>query len=316
MRSLLSQNSIPAILIFTVISLLMVLAITFYVAQAKKKAGLNILYLLLSAIFIGIIGIRATAINNPFYFYIVIMVWNLLFGLIHVFLSKKILVWPGEEAIGWRLLFAVATVIAGFAGLLTFMQFVDYDFLVLYNLSAIMTFLIPTLIQYAYETFLNIPQKIFLAIKPWIYNRGGELRFKSDEISHFFLIKYRLSVVTGGEIIDSAPMRAPGNLRLGDYFNATLEGYKVTRGTHTIEVRDLSNKNLSWFFFLHDGKSPDRMLDPNKTFIECGLTDPVYFGNSGPDEIEAITDKADSEGKSVTILCKRELEYKSQLLQP
>jgi hypothetical protein len=56
------------------------------------------------------------------------------------------------------------------------------------------------------------------------------------------------------------------------------------------------------------------MIDPNKTFIELGFTNPVYYGNASTDQIEDITKQADREGKAYTIICKREHEYKSQLM--
>lgn len=315
MKSLLTTSPIPFIFLFTIVALVLVLLLTFYVEKAKKKTGLNFIYMLVSGIFIGIVGIRASAINNPFYFYMVVLCWNLISGTIHFFLSDKILGWTKNAAIGWRLVFSLAIVSAGFAGLLTFMQLVDYEFLVLYNFSAVLTFFIPLTLVYAIECYLLIPQKVFLQQKPWIYNRSNDLVFKSDEISHFFLIKYRLAVQTGGESIESLSMRAPGNIKLGDYFNSTLEVYKVTQGRHSIETRDRSNNSLGWFFFLSDGSATGRMLDPNKTFIELGFTNPVYFGNSNPEVIETITKQAEVEGKNFTVICTRELEYKSQLMK-
>lgn len=315
MKSFLTTNAIPAIFFFTIIALVLVLILTFYVEKAKKKTGLNFIYMLVSGIFIGIVGIRASAINNPFYFYLVVLCWNLLSGTIHFFLSDKILGWTKTEAIGWRLLYSLAIVFTGFAGLLTFMQLVDYNFLLMYNLSAVLSFFIPLTLVYAIECYLLIPGKVYLQEKPWIYNRSSDLVFKSDEISHFFLIKYRLAVQTGGELIESQSMRAPGNFKLGDYFNATLEVYKVTQGRYSIEVRDRSNNSLGWFFFLSDGSANGRMLDPNKTFLELGFANPVYFGNSNPEAIETITKQAEAEGRNYLIICMRELEYKSQLMK-
>jgi hypothetical protein len=315
MKSLLSTSAIPAIFLFTIIALVLVLLLTFYVEKAKKKTGLNFIYMLVGGLFIGIVGIRASAINNPFYFYLVVLCWNLISGTIHFFLGDKILGWTKTEAIGWRLVYSLAIVFTGFAGLLAFMQLVDYNFLVMYNLSAVLTFFIPLTLVYAIECYMLIPQKVYLQQKPWIYNRSSDLVFKSDEISHFFLIKYRLAVQTGGESIESLSMRAPGNIKLGDYFNSTLEVNKVTQGRHSIEARDRSNNSLGWFFFLSDGSATGKMLDPNKTFIELGFTNPVYFGNSNPEAIETITRQAEAEGKNYLINCTRELEYKSQLMK-
>ncbi|MCX6270825.1 MAG: TssN family type VI secretion system protein [Bacteroidetes bacterium] len=316
MRSILFSGSIPFVILFTIIALILLLIITFYVGKAKSKTGKNLLYMGVGGILIGIVGIRASWLNNPFYFYIVVMTWNFLMGLLHHFLSGRILGWTKTEAIGWRILYAMAVVFTGFAGLLMFVRIVDYDFFLIYNFSAVLTFFIPLLFSYAIESYLGIPAKIFVAQKPWIYNRSGGLQFKADEISHFFIVKYRLSAQCEGEgMFESLPMRAPGNLKLGDYYNATLEGYKVNQGVHQLEIRDKSNNPHPWYFFLADETPKGRMLDPNRTFLELGFTNPVYFGNSSPEEIENITMQADRDKKAYVIICKREPEYKSQLMK-
>jgi len=314
-NSFFTKSSLAPIFLFTIIALILILIITFYVEGAKKKTGLNIIYLMVAGLFIGIVGLRAHALNNPFYVYMVVLIWNLIFGVLHIFLSGKILEWPKTEPFGWKLLFAAAIVITGFAGLLTFMKMVHYDFNnVGYNLSAVLTFFIPLLFVYAFECYTQIPAKLYFTQKSWIYNKNTELQFRADEISHFFIIKFKLTVQVGGETIISLPMRAPGNIKLGDYFNSTLECYKVTRGTYSIEVRDHSNNYLGWYFSFAEGKNAGKLLDPNKTLLECGLTSPVYFGTAGTEEIESITNQADGEGKSYLINCLREAEYKSQLL--
>jgi len=249
-KSLFTTHSVPMILLFAIFSIICMLIITYFVQSAKKKIGINLIYILISGIFLGIVGIRATALNNPFYFYLVILCWNLLAGGLHAYLSVKILVWPREESFGWRLLFAFAIVLIGFSVLLTFMRIVDYNFLVLYNFSAVLIFFIPITFIYALEAYQFIPPKIYLPQKPWIYNKSNELQFRSEDISHFFIIKYSLSAQAGGEVIESMPMRAPGQIKLGDYFNSTLENYKVNQGRYSVEVRDRSNNYYGWYFFL------------------------------------------------------------------
>jgi hypothetical protein len=309
------MQAVPAILIFTVLSLVMVLIVTYFVAEAKKRMGIVLLYLLISGIFIGIVGIRASSLDNPFYLYVIVMIWNLIFGVIHYYLSRKLLIWPQKALFGWNLLFAGAIVFMGFAWLLTFLKWDEYDLMIYYNFSATLTFFIPMLLWYSFECYTNIPEKKFLPKNIWVYSKNSELQFRGDDISHFFVVKYRLAAYSGGEVIDSLPMRAPGHIRLGEYFNSTLECYKMTQGRYSIEVKDPNNNYLGWYFFLSDGKGVEVLLDPGKTLLECGFTNPVYFGNSNPEEIENTTNKADREGKAYLIICKRVLEYQNQLLQ-
>jgi hypothetical protein len=316
MYKLLTTESPLGIIIFTILALVMVLVLTFKVEKAKKKAGLNFVYMFVGGLFLGFVGIRAKAIDNLFFFYMVVLFWNLIAGTIHIFLADRILEWTKTEHIGWRLLYSLAIVLTGFAVLLTFMEVNDYtsNYWRFYNLSAVFTFFIPMGILYCIESYMLIPQKVFLRQKPWIYNRSQNLQFKSDEISHFFIIKYKLTAQTGAEVIESLPMRAPGNIKLGDYFNSTLEVNKVTQGRYTVETRDSSNNSYGWFFFLSEGNSNDaKMIDPNKTFLELGFTNSVYFSDSNPDAIEAVTRQAEGDNKCYTISCKREIEYKSQL---
>jgi hypothetical protein len=313
MKSIPTSSSIPLIFVFTILALVLVLILTFKVEQAKKKTGVSFVYLLFAGIFIGLVGLRAVALNNPFYLYMVILFWSLLAGIIHVLISDRVLVWTKSTAFGWRIMYAIALIFSGIAAMMGFMQLMGYDFMILYNLSATLTFLIPLTLIFSIDCYLQIPQKVFIQQKPWIYYRSSDLQFKSDEISHFFIIKYHLTSQTGGEVIESLPMRAPGNIKLGDYFNSTLEVNKVSQGRYSVEVRDRTNNSYGWFFFLSDRSNQEKMLDPNKTFLELGFTNPVYFGDSNPEVIETITRQAEREGKFFLITCKREPEYKSQL---
>jgi hypothetical protein len=305
---------VPPILICTVLAMILVLIITFYVESAKKKMGANLIYLFISGIFLGIVGIRAnTWLGNIFYVYLVVLIWNLIAGILHIFLSKKILEWPATEPIGWRFLYALAIVFVGFSMLLTFMAIDKYSYKNWYNISAVLTFFIPLFLVYAYECYLLIPPRIYLPQKPWMYFKSSTLSIDPSEV--IVILKYRLTSETGKEVIDSQPMRAPASIKLGDFFNATLECYKVTQGRHNIEVRDRSNNYLGWFFFLSDGRTVGKILDPNKSLIELGFTNTHVFGPSTIEEIEYVTNQKDREGQSYIIVCKREHEYKSQLMR-
>jgi hypothetical protein len=315
-NKILSFHTPTFIILFFIVALILVLIISFYLENAKKMMGINMLYLAIAGIFIGIVGLKGKALGSPFYVYMVVLCWNLIAGIIHMILSGKILKWPATESFGWRILLATAIVMIGFATLLSFMKMVGYNSFLFYNLSAVTTFYIPILLVYTYETYLVIPPRIYLAHKPWMYNRSETLELNIEEISNFLVIRYRLTSQTGHEFIDSLPLRAPASMKLGSYFNATLEDYKVTQDRYTIEVKDKGNNYLGWYFFLSDGKTVGQILDPNKTFSELGLTKTIYFGRSTKEEIENLTREADRDGKSYLLVCKREQEYKSQLLKP
>lgn len=313
MNSLLTPN-LGIIFLFTVLAMVIVLLITVLLPAAKRKTGLNFVYLLIAGILIGSIGILARHIDNAFYFYLVLLFWYSVFGSVHVILFDKILEWPSGEKIGWRLLYTFSIVLSSLASLLSFMQLGKYDFMNFYNISASTVFFVPLLLVFSFECYLLIPAKVFLEQKPWIYNRTQELIFRNDEVSGFYLIKYRLTPYTGGDRFDSLVMRAPNNIKLGDYFNSTLEVQKVRQGHYSIESRDQSNKSYGWFFFLADGSVNGRMLDPNKNMQELGFTKSVFYGHASSEQIDKITKQAEQEGKCYTIICKREHEYKSQLV--
>jgi hypothetical protein len=269
--------------------------------------------MLTGGILIGVAGLFAKMIGNPFYFYLVVLFWLLITGTVHMYLFDRLFEWSRSEPVGWRLLFTLAVVLAGMAGLVSFMQLNGYRDMAMYNLIAAFAFFVPFMLVYSFECYLMIPRKVYIQQKPWVYNKNNELKFRTDDVSHFFLIKYKLTAQTGGERIESLVMRAPGNLKLGDYFNSTLEIDKVKQDRYMIETRDRSNKNFGWFFFLADGSANGRMLDPNKTFLELGFTNQVYYGSASPEQIDNNTRQAEREGKSNIILCKREHEYKSQI---
>ncbi len=313
MKSLLTPN-LGIVFLFTVIAMVLVLLITVFLPSAKRKTGPNFIYLIVAGVLIGSIGILAKHIDNAFYFYLLLLSWYSVLGSLHVILFDKFLVWPSEEKIGWRLLFTLGVVLSSQASLLSFMQLGKYDLMNFYNISASTAFFAPLLLVYAFECYILIPAKVYLEQKPWIYNRTQELVFRNDEVSGFYLIKYRLTPYTGGERFDSLVMRAPNNIKLGDYFNSTLEVQKVRQDRYNIETRDQSNRNCGWFFFLADGSVNGRMLDPNKNLQELGFTKSVFYGHASSEQIDKITNQAVREGKCYTIICKREHEYKSQLV--
>jgi len=314
MKSIFNPN-VGVIFVFTILAMALVFLITVFVQKAKKKTGLCFTYILIGGIAIGIVGFSAKFIDNAFYYYLVLVFWFLIIGTLHVFLFDKLLEWPRSEAVGWRLLYTFACILAGTAVMLSFMQLTGYKLMPFYNLTAAFSFFIPFMLVYSFECYLAVPQKVFIQQKPWVYNKNTELQFRNDDVSNFFLVKYRLAAQTGGERIESLSMRCPGSIKLGDYFNSTLEVSKVKQNRYNIETRDRSNKNFGWFFFHADGSANGRMLDPNKTLLELGFTNPVYYGNSSsPEQIDEITRVAEHEGKSYIILCKREHEYKSQIM--
>ncbi len=309
--------NLPLILIFSILGLLLMLLITFRLPSAKKKTSQNLIYLLVGGILLGIVGLAADEINNLYLFYILVMVWNLILGGVHYYLSGKLLEWPKNEPIGWSILLSLATVLIGYSALLSFIKMGDWrlpNYFVFYHMSATLTFLIPLFLMFAIECYLAIPEKIFLQ-KPWIYRQGGELEWDPNQVTQFILLRYQLAPQTGSQPIESLPMIAPQDFRLGDYFNSTLEYYKVTQDQYDIEVRDRSNIPLGWYFFLSDGSPTGRFLDPNKTFVELGLKNVIYFGMSNESEMQQIINRHDREGKSYMIICKREAEYKAQILK-
>ena len=317
MKTFSNPFNLTITLIFAIIGLLLILLITFFVANAKKKTSLNAIYVLVGGILIGIVGLRASAINNLFYFYMIIMIWNLITGGLHVYLSGKFLEWPKTEPVGWSFLFALAIVLIGYSMMLTFMKIFPWQLppvFIIYYLSAVLTFFIPLSMVFAIECYQAIPERIYLQ-QAWIYRKGPELEWEPNQVSHFVVVRYQLTSKTGGKTIESFPMIAPQDFRLGDYFNSTLEYSSVTQNQYDIEVRDHSNVPLGWYFFLADGSSTGRFLDPNKTFLELGLKNLLFLGQSNEEDIENLKSRHDREGKSYTIICIREHEYKSQLLK-
>ena len=269
MKTFSNPFNLTITLLFAIIGLLIMLLITFFVANAKKKTSLNVIYVLVGGIFIGIVGLRAAAINNIFYFYMIIMFWNLFAGILHVYFSGKFLEWPKTEPVGWSVLFALAVVMIGYSMMFTLMKIFPWQLpqiFVWYYLSAVLTFFIPLTMVFAIECYQSIPARIYLQ-QAWIYKKGPELEWDPNVVSHFVLVRYKLTTQTGGQTIESLPMIAPQDHRLGDYFNSTIEYFKVTQDQYNIEVRDRSNNSLGWYFILADGSSSRRFRTRIKPFL-------------------------------------------------
>ena len=209
MKTLSNPFNLSIILLWSILGLLILLLVSYLVPEARKKTSINALYVVGAGIFLGIVGLRADAINNLFFFYLVIVIWNLIAGSLHVFLSGKFLEWPKTVPFVWGFLFALALVLIGFSVLLSFMKIVSYQlpsFFVYYYLSATLTFFIPMSMAYAYECYMEIPAKKYLP-PPWIYKIGPELNWDRTQVYQFVVLKYKLSVQSNGPMIISLPGR-------------------------------------------------------------------------------------------------------------
>jgi hypothetical protein len=253
-----------------IIGLLVASVLIFSILLAKeegvrKKKGLAILYILIAGLFIGILGFFQYfgLKEKPFYFFIVLQLFILAIGIIHIRILKKTLSWTSNESIIGEFLVTLNTAVAGgFFLLLTFSLLGANEFSLL-MLSALVWFFVPFFFIKSMDFYLTIPERIY---KTWSYPIDNPIPDPTDsELASPMVISFEFQKKVNQEDFTIFRAKAPKDIQFGKLFYFFINDYNSRHPESTIEV---SSKSIPfpWVFqFKPKLFARFSYLDPDET---------------------------------------------------
>ena len=228
--------------------LMMNLSKRFASLSGARQRKQNI-YLLVSALIIGIIGITAhqAVFGDPTIFMIVYQVLFLALGMLHVHLLKK---WfPVEEKKSFWLNFVFTLCVCLFGFILFVFAFryfnrEGYQYLMA---ASILCFLIPLLIYQVFLKAIAIPPHRF---KQWFYPVYQRVEEPEDsQLKNMFILTFRFQKKLTDPYLTSFRAKAPANMGFGNLFYYFINDYNERHPDDKIEFLDERGEPQGWTFY-------------------------------------------------------------------
>jgi hypothetical protein len=254
------------IVLFLVIGLI-VLGFVLKNKEVKRSLFRSLLYVVLSGAILGVGGLLGNhnLVHLSYHLiYILLCVWMLAFGILHVFLIHKILPWPGEEVYGTELLYSI--LIAAFGGvfLILLFLFIGFNFYIGIYLITLLLFVLPYIFYGVLRRYMNIPVKI---LRKWYYPIDKHIEDPSDrEMEMPFVVGFEFRKKNGDKNMTTFRAKAPKEMAFGKLFYYFINDYNHRNPDEKIEYLDEKEKPLGWIFYFKPKMfSKIRYIDPEET---------------------------------------------------
>lgn len=251
---------------------LFALAILFFGLLMMRVSGtssykkLNILYILLGGLLIGatgflqLLGLSARSL----YFFILLQVLFLGFGILNVYLVFKVMPWAKRTNFWGPFLLTVATGLMGGVFLQLAFELAKMAHFNQLMLSALVWFVVPVLFTGAVEAYFRVPERVF---KTWMYPLHQQVPEPTDnEMAYPLVISFEFKKKTDDDSYTIFRAKAPKDLEFGRLFYYFINDYNSRHPEGNIEF--LSDKSLPYpwvFHFKRKWYSSARYLDPEDT---------------------------------------------------
>jgi hypothetical protein len=236
------------------------------VEGAGKKKWILLLYMLIVGVLIAAaskLGFYEFAML-PLWFFMVAQFWLLAVGTLHAWLFDKFI--PLEHKSLGKIFFTLAVCAFGYGlFIMAFKVYYHAPFPRLYFLPGFF-FLAPTFVLIAFNYFIKIPSKVYLA---WDFPAPGTLPDPKDsEMAEPIIINFeiRKSLEDNRTVFKA---KAPKAMDLGKLFYFFINDYNSRNPNNPILISDSENKRFKWTFYqsgnIFQGK---KYLDPEITIAE------------------------------------------------
>ena len=252
----------------------MVVIMSFVMRFLSKKNKLLanrqlIFFVLLSALIMAVPGLFGF-IDSTFapWLYLVSMAYYLIMGILFVQAYDHFI---GKNVQRYKILVQVTVMI-------TIVLLGAYLFAVIYNLlhrdqvgyiasTCLLIFFLPTIFYWTYISFINIPFEIY---KVWEYPRNSqEISFDGLDFNRLMVLELEFSKRPEAEDRLRVKAKAPGNIKLGDWFRKFIDDYNYKFPNSTIEYIRPDGSMHSWvFYYKRSFFHRRRLLDPDLTILE------------------------------------------------
>ncbi len=194
----------------------------------------------------------------------------LVFGILHVSVSKKIVPWIYEQPFSVQLIFLIALLLFGY-----FFSNISLTFLVTAELPLIwhlslLWFLVPVLLDQSIQKLLLVPEKQF---KTWVYPVSENIEDPSDdELESPVVISFVFRKNIDSELT-TFRAKAPVGMPLGRLFYFFINDYNSRNPESPIAFIDEGNNPVPWTFFKVKNKllKLREPLDPDESIYNNNI---------------------------------------------
>jgi hypothetical protein len=252
------------IAIFFIIALTLLLFVLTQAKEAAKYKNATIIYLVITALCIGIACLTGFLglIDDHFTFFIVIQALFLIIGSLNAWLLYRLLPWASKDKFIWEFLFTF--VIACFGAIFSMLVFTFLLHIAAFQyvmLSALAWFFVPFFFAQAYNRYLAIPSRIY---KTWQYPVGREISDPLDsELVSLFVISFVFHKKMNDPEITTFRAKAPAKMVFGRLFFYFLNDYNDRHRESPIEFLDLDHHPYGWIFYHKPWWIKRRYIDPD-----------------------------------------------------
>jgi hypothetical protein len=231
----------------------------------KKNKMANLLYILVAGLCIGIMGFTQYfgLSAQPFYFFILLQVLMLLWGMIHNIAIGKYLRWPSKTSFTGEFLLTLNTAASGGIFLLLSFTVVGMENFSILMLSSIIWFLVPFLFIKAVAWYSMIPERDF---KTWSYPIDKSIPDPTDsEMALPMVVSFEFQKKVNDEDYTIFRAKAPKDIQFGKLFYFFINDYNSRHPEGVIEVSSKSSAYPWVFHFKPKWFVKTRYLDPDET---------------------------------------------------
>jgi hypothetical protein len=246
-----------------------------FIGSAKSVRKKQNIYLIVGALFIGLIGLtgHTELFGDPVLFMIVYQVLFLGLGILHYYLLSKWFPSPAEEqkAFWLNLVFTLALCLFGFLLFVFAFRFFNRDGYHYLMASSILTLLIPLLVYHSFLKAIAIPSPV---VKRWFYPIHQRVEDPNDmQLKNMFIVTFRFQKKPGDPYFTSFRAKAPAGMDFGNLFYYFINDYNDRNPEDKIEFLDERGnpqgwtfyKKVKWYYF----STP--YLDADQTVVVNGL---------------------------------------------
>ncbi len=254
-------------------------------AKAHKKA--NLFYLLGASLLFVLVGLSGYFIlkekDKLIYYFNVHQVCIFIFGLVHVFIFKRILPWTRKVAFIWRFLFTINIGFFGIFFLLIAYRIIGYHITSFFILSSVFWLLIPFFFVEAIEKYFEIPDKIY---KKWYFPTDKKISEPTDnELESPVIVSFKLKKKEGDPEPTEFRVKAPLKMQYGRLFYFFITDYNDRNPQEAIDFLNDQNEPSVWVFYHKSGNFQSRIyIDPessieNNRIKENSIIDCIRIDN-------------------------------------
>ncbi len=253
------------LIIFCIIFLIL-LGIVLKNKEVKSYTFRTILYVILAGVVLGLggfLGHKTIVELTYFVIYLLLCVWMLGMGILHVFAVKELLPWATDKNYSTELVFTILIAFLGAIILQLLFRFIGFRFYIGIILSSLFLFILPYVFYGSLLRYMSIPVKI---LRKWYYPEKHIEDPSDREMEMPLVVGFEFKKKKEDKSMTTFRAKAPKEMVFGKLFYYFINDYNHRNPDEKIEYLDEHEKPLGWIFYFKPkmfGKI--RYIDPEET---------------------------------------------------